>query len=38
MAACGIRSRSQLLHDLGGWCFKVYGSINPEERMIITIG
>ena len=26
---------SQLLPDLGGWCFKFYGSINPDERMIL---
>ena len=25
---------SQLLPDLGGWCFKLQGSINPEERML----
>ena len=26
---------SQLLPDLGGWCFKFQGSINPEERMLL---
>ena len=26
---------SQLLPDLGGWCFKFYGSIHPDERMIL---
>ena len=26
---------SQLLPDLGGWCFKFQGSINPEEIMLL---
>ena len=26
---------SKLLPDLGGWCFKFQGSINPEERMLL---
>ena len=28
---------SQLLPDLGGWCFKFQGSINPEERMLMLL-
>ena len=35
MAAWSLRWISQLLPDLGGWCFKFYGSINPDERMIL---